>query len=127
MSDSNSNNTSVKKEKRGYLRPNDKKLKDKSPDYIGKFLLEGKEWRISMWNNIAADGQQYYSISLSEPLVPEQVNTQNNNNFGGQPILRPEPTPGAILNLSSDQLSDLDEILNLTDDKDLDNPNPFDN
>ena len=120
------NNTSVKKEKRGYIYHNDKKLTEKSPDLTGKFLLDGKEWKISLWKNTSPEGKEYLSLSISEPPVHDS-NTPGaapTSQHGGQPILRPEPTPGAVINLSNDDLSDLDDILSLTNG---DADNPFDN
>lgn len=118
-------NTNIKKEKRGKIFYNEKKLTEKSPDLTGNFLLEGKEWKISLWKNTSNDGKEYLSASISELTTENnqpKANYQSAPQPGGQPIIRPEPTPGAIVDLSSDDLSDLDNILGLTDE---DNNNPF--
>lgn len=128
MSD-NDSSSNIKKEKRGNIFFNEKKLTEKSPDLTGRFLLKGEEWKISLWENKNNEGKKYYSFSISEyvPPNPNNSNTQSNQNAhsqapGGQPIVRPQPTPGAIVDLSSDDLSDIDNILGLMDD---DDNNPF--
>lgn len=125
MSD-NDASSNIKKEKRGKIFFNEKKLTEKSPDLTGKFLLEGKEWKISLWENVTLEGKKYYSASLSEPTAADNSQSHQIPSSapvpGGQPIIRPQPVPGAIVDLSSDDLSDIDNILGLTEDDDT---NPF--
>lgn len=112
------NMTDIKKDNRGYLYPNNNKNKPTQPDHTGKITIEGKEWRLSAWENKSPDGKKYLSINVSPPLDNQNVATP-----GGQPIQKKLPVADSSSqnDISKDDLEDLDAILKLTDDE-----NPFD-
>ena len=50
---------------KGLLFLNDKKLTDKSPDYKGSTLINGKIYYISMWKRVGKEsGQEFFSLSF---------------------------------------------------------------
>lgn len=75
----------------GSLFVNDKKETDKHPDYTGTALINGKEYYISGWRNIAkSSGKTYLSLAFKEKeeVTKQQSNSQPpstgfsiNNNF----------------------------------------------
>ncbi len=103
-------NEQVKKDNRGYLYPNKNKNKPTQPDFTGKVLVEGKEFRISAWENQTPEGNKYLSLAFSipTPLIDKEAPKVSENTQQGQNILAP----------ISDDL-DLDSLLNSVDD---DNP-----
>jgi uncharacterized protein (DUF736 family) len=103
-------NDQVKKDNRGYLYPNKNKNKPTQPDFTGKVLVEGKEFRISAWENQTPEGNKYLSLAFSipTPFINKENQSGLENNQQGQHILAP----------ISDDL-DLDSLLNSVDD---DNP-----
>lgn len=61
-----------KTENRGVLFPNRYKEEgDNKPDYTGKLDVNGEEWRLAAWENTSAKGNNYLSVSVSEPRVDE--------------------------------------------------------
>lgn len=46
---------------------NDKQGNEKRPDYTGKALLNGKEYRVSFWKEKAASGMTYLSGTIQLP------------------------------------------------------------
>jgi len=108
-------NDNLKKDNRGYLYPNKNKNKPTQPDFTGKVLIEGKEFRISAWENQTPEGNKYLSLAFSLP-TPNQANdnqSQASNQSGGSQNSSSQ-TNAPI----ADDL-DLDAILNSSDD---DNP-----
>lgn len=105
------------KNNKGFLYPNTNKTKATHPDYTGKLVIEQNgvvfEKRVAAWENNDSSGKKYLSIIISDPVVQEnkQLNNQNNNS---QSIQR-NPVSSPI----SDDLEDLDAILRIADD------NPF--
>ena len=57
-------NDNAKKDNRGYLYPNKNKNKPTQPDYTGKVLIDGKELRISAWENQTPEGNKYLSLAF---------------------------------------------------------------
>lgn len=55
-----------KKENTGVLFKNDKKEKEKQPDYTGSALIDGKTIRISAWINEGTKGK-YMSLYFQQP------------------------------------------------------------
>ena len=55
-----------KKNNYALLFTNDRKISKKSPDYEGKFELNGKTGRAAAWIKIAKNNKKYISISFSE-------------------------------------------------------------
>lgn len=45
------------------------KSSDKSPSFIGRAMVQGKEWRIALWENRAKNGNRYLNIDFEEPWV----------------------------------------------------------
>lgn len=107
-------NDSVKKDNRGYLYPNKNKNKPTQPDYTGKVLVDGKELRISAWENQTPEGNKYLSLAFSPALPPNQ----DGNKTEGQQGQANKPSESNNVAPITDDL-DLDAILNSSDD---DNP-----
>ncbi|NCQ52284.1 hypothetical protein GW796_10465 [archaeon] len=103
-------NDNVKKDNRGYLYPNKNKNKPTQPDFTGKVMVDGKDWRISAWENQTPEGNKYLSLSFSLPLVPVGETSAQHK--------KQEPSNQIVAPISDD--FDLDSILNSTDDE-----NPF--
>lgn len=71
----------------GSLFVNDKKETEKHPDYTGTALIDGKEYYISGWRNIAkSSGKTYLSLAFKEK---EEVAKQQSNS-------RPPTTSGFL-------------------------------
>ena len=104
-------NDNVKKDNRGYLYPNKNKNKPTQPDFTGKVLVDGKELRISAWENQTPEGNKYLSLAFSVPLP---LNTSDSN---VQQNSISENATQTVAPISDD--FDLDTILNSADD---DNP-----
>lgn len=68
----------VKKDNRGYLYPNKNKNKPTQPDYTGKALVDGKEWRIGAWENKTPEGNSYLSLAFTVPLPPNESIKEEN-------------------------------------------------
>jgi hypothetical protein len=113
-------NDNVKKDNRGYLYPNKNKNKPTQPDFTGKVVIDGKELRISAWENQTPEGNKYLSLAFSLP-VPNQGNeNQGSSSQGGtgqQNSGQNNSAPQVNAPISDDL--DLDAILNSSDD---DNP-----
>lgn len=104
-------NENAKKDNRGYLYPNKNKNKPTQPDYTGKVLIDGKELRISAWENQTPEGNKYLSLAFS-PALPANEQSKPDN--------KSEPTQDKQnINAPVADDLDLDAILNSTDD---DNP-----
>jgi uncharacterized protein (DUF736 family) len=58
---------SEQKDNSGALFTNDKKGKEKAPDYKGKAFVDGVEKEISAWINTAKSGVKYMSLTFQEP------------------------------------------------------------
>ncbi len=56
------------KDKKGFLFRNKNKNNTKQPEFTGKIKIEGKEYKLSAWENKNNNSNDYYfSISVSEP------------------------------------------------------------
>lgn len=64
--------SSIKKDNKGFMYPNTNKVKPTQPDYTGNCLIDGKEKRMAIWENQTADGKRYFSITFSEPYQNAQ-------------------------------------------------------
>ena len=49
----------------GSLFKNDKKTTDKHPDYTGRLLVDGKEFRLSAWLKTGNSGVKFMSLSVT--------------------------------------------------------------
>ena len=99
-----------KKDMRGIFSPNSNKNKPAHPDFTGKVVVKGEEFRVAIWENKSADGKVYYSMILSTP-------TENNT-----PNSKPKTETQAPKQNThtSDSIDDeLKDILKITDE---DNP-----
>jgi uncharacterized protein (DUF736 family) len=63
------------KEKTFSLFENDKKGNDKSPDWRGKGLIDGKEVRIAIWKRKSASGIEYLSGTIEKNEKPAEIST----------------------------------------------------
>lgn len=70
----------------GAIFKNDKKQKETHPDYKGKINVEGKEFEVALWLKESAKGMKYFSVSISEPYVPEQIPVQPERRPSGDSI-----------------------------------------
>jgi hypothetical protein len=112
-------NDNVKKDNRGYLYPNKNKNKPTQPDFTGKVLIDGKELRISAWENQTPEGNKYLSLAFS-PATPTQGDNQGQtSNQGGSGQNSAHSNSAAQANAPIADDLDLDAILNSSDD---DNP-----
>lgn len=56
------------KDKKGFLFRNKNKNNTKQPEFTGKIKIDGKEYKLSAWENKNNNSNDYYfSISVSEP------------------------------------------------------------
>lgn len=85
-----------KKDNRGFLNRNGFKNKATQPDWTGNIMVDGKEKRMSGWINKTADGREYISLVISEPLTPEQQSQYRQNSDG--PAENPVPRNNTINN-----------------------------
>lgn len=103
----------VKKDNRGYLYPNKNKNKPTQPDFTGKALVDGKEWRIGAWENKTPEGNSYLSLAFTVPLPPNESTKEDNKESSIQtkPELEsPKEQPKAI----GDD-TDLDTLMDMID------------
>jgi hypothetical protein len=61
------------KDNTGSLFPNDKKETDSQPDKRGTFIVDGKPYWVSAWDNVAASGIPYQALKfkLKEEYNPK--------------------------------------------------------
>lgn len=119
----------TKKDNRGIISRNNNKTKPTHPDLTGSITIEGKEWRLAVWQNKSADGKEYFSIISSPPLTPEQQNQYRQNN-GESPAENPIPVKNNSIDNNSSSNTPIDMDLNLSDEIDDilkagDDENPF--
>ena len=81
----------------GAVFKNDRRTKDTQPHWTGKLLVNGKEYRVSMWERKDHSGADMMSIALTDPatLPPRPITAsssaspayqnqnQNNASSGG--------------------------------------------
>lgn len=58
---------------RGVLFKNDRKETDRQPDYTGKLDVDGTEKRLAGWIRQSKTGKTFLSISVSDPLPPQEL------------------------------------------------------
>lgn len=51
----------------GALFKNDKKGNEKRPDYTGKAMVDGEEYRLAAWIKESRGGQKFLSLSFTDP------------------------------------------------------------
>lgn len=98
-------NENNKKDNRGYLYPNKNKNKPTQPDMTGKVMIEGKDWRISAWENQTPEGNKYLSLAFSPPIKSnnEQVNKTETILQKNKPSVEEDFDLEAILNSADDE------------------------
>ena len=74
-------NNNQQNNNRGAIFYNNKKKTDKSPDYTGTCIIDGKEKFICAWNTTSKKGQNYISFSFSEPQQNNQFQQNNNQQY----------------------------------------------
>jgi len=42
---------------------------ERTPKYIGKAVVAGREWRVAVWSNEARNGKEYLNFDFDEPWV----------------------------------------------------------
>tara|TARA_R100000458_G_C8207411_1_gene196033 strand:- start:438 stop:665 length:228 start_codon:yes stop_codon:yes gene_type:complete len=50
---------------------------DNKPDHVGDINVEGKDWRIALWEATSKKGNKYLSARITEPR--EQENSNNSD------------------------------------------------
>jgi len=63
------------------LFPNEKKSKDKQPDWRGKIRIEGKDYEIVMWNKTSSRGTTF----LAGKMDSEVTEKKPTSSFQSQP------------------------------------------
>ena len=73
------------KEGQGSFFRVEEKKNDNGPDYEGKLVLEGKEWRMAGWVKTSGAGRKWLSLNVSppRPATAEPVRAPAGN--AGQP------------------------------------------
>lgn len=51
----------------GALFTNDRKQSDRHPDWTGKAMVDGVEYRVSAWKKTSRDGNDFISLAFSKP------------------------------------------------------------
>lgn len=54
--------------------PNDKEGNEARPDFTGKVLIEGKEYRVALWNQTSQGGKEYMRGKATLP-DPQYANS----------------------------------------------------
>lgn len=124
-------NNPPKKDNKGYLFVNGNKNKPTQPDQTGRFVLDGKEFRISAWESTTTDGRPYLSLAIT-PYFPPNTNGGNNGGANSYQNNKPSGNSGQGYGnnnnngnsgknftgapISNDFDLDLDSILNNNDD-----------
>lgn len=67
------------KEGQGTLFKNDKKQNEKSPDYGGSVIVNGREMRLSAWIKDGKNGK-FLSLQISEKKSAEKPANENDSN-----------------------------------------------
>ena len=68
----------TQKEGQGSLFRNDKKNNEKSPEYTGSIMLNGREMRLSAWVKEGKSGK-FLSLQVSEKQTPKPANNEQSN------------------------------------------------
>lgn len=105
---------SVKKDNRGYLYPNKNKNKPTQPDYTGKALIDGKEWRIGAWENKTPEGNSYLSLAYTVPLPPQDTQNSNQNSLTKSETSDTKEKPVEAQKSINDD-TDLDSLIDMID------------
>jgi hypothetical protein len=61
------------REGQGDLWKNDRKNADNQPDMTGKFMLNGKLYRVAGWHKTTGSGKGFYSLAVKESDEAAQV------------------------------------------------------
>lgn len=63
----------------GVFFKNDRKESEKHPDYTGTVVVDGKDYRIAVWNRVSQGGREYHSVAFTP------IEAQNNSTPGDLP------------------------------------------
>jgi hypothetical protein len=69
----------TQKEGQGSLFRNDKKNNEKSPEYTGSIMVNGREMRLSAWVKEGKSGK-FLSLQISEKQNPKPASEPASNN-----------------------------------------------
>lgn len=73
----------------GLMFQNKKKFSDKSPDYKGSVLVDGKVYNVSLWEKVGkTSGNKFFSIALNEPKekVEKKEEKTDKTDFSNHPF-----------------------------------------
>jgi hypothetical protein len=68
----------TQKEGQGSLFRNDKKNNEKSPEYTGSIMINGRDMRLSAWVKESKSGK-FLSVQISEKQTPKAANNEPQN------------------------------------------------
>jgi|TARA_R100000951_G_C2648406_1_gene183434 uncharacterized protein (DUF736 family) len=58
---------------------------DNKPDYVGSINVDGKDWRVALWEATSKKGNKYLSVRITEPQEgdskPSSSNTANDDDI----------------------------------------------
>lgn len=74
------------------FRERDRKS-DRAPEYTGKAMIGGKEYRVAAWIKEGRSGQKFFSLAFEEPRQHQEQPRQQQS----RPISRPESRPAPDL------------------------------
>lgn len=66
---------------RGAIFKNNKKEKETHPDYRGTINVDGVEKEISLWVKTSQKGEQFFSVSISEPYKKTETKPESDLPF----------------------------------------------
>jgi uncharacterized protein (DUF736 family) len=80
---------------------------DNHPTLTGKLNVEGKEYRIAMWDKTSRNGDQFFSIAISEPREQREANTDSGYE---QAKAKAQEIKDRVHEVNEDEPIDLDSI-----------------
>ena len=73
MSDYDNNN------KGAIFRNSYKEEGDNKQDYVGEINVDGKDWKVALWESESKKGNKYLSVRITEPQVKDSQTSSSSN------------------------------------------------